>query len=106
MEVHSILGPGLLEAVYEEALAHEFKLRGIPFERQVDLQVHYKDIVAKYYRADFLVDGKVVVDTKAIRKITEADIAQLINYLRITHYRIGLVINLGAPSLEVKRRIV
>lgn len=106
MEVHRILGPGFLEAVYEEALAHELKLRGIPFERQVDLQIHYKDITAHYYRADFLVDGKVVVDTKAIKKITEIDEAQIINYLKATRYRVGLILNFGARSLEYKRRIL
>ncbi len=106
MEVHRILGAGFLEAVYEEALAHELKLRDVPFERQVDLQIRYKDIIAKHYRADFLIDGKVVLDTKAIKKITEADEAQILNYLKATHYRLGLVINFGASSLEIKRRIL
>ncbi|HIQ06536.1 MAG TPA: GxxExxY protein [Anaerolineae bacterium] len=62
MEVHGILGPGFLESVYEEALAHEFDLRGIPYERQAKLAVRYKEIVAGEFRADFLVDGKVVID--------------------------------------------
>ncbi len=105
-EVHRILGPGFLEAVYEEALAHELTLRQIPFERQVDLKIHYKDIVARNYRADFLVDGKVVVDTKAIKKIAEVDEAQIINYLKATYYRLDLIINFGARSLEFKRRIL
>lgn len=80
MEVHSILGPGFLESVYEEALAHEFDLRGIPYERQAKLAVRYKGIVAGEFRADFLVGGKVVVELKAIKALTDGDEAQLLNY--------------------------
>ncbi len=106
MEVHRILGPGFLESVYEEALAHEFDLRGIPSQRQAKLAVRYKDIVAGEFRADFLVDGKVVVELKAIKALTEGDEAQLLNYLKGTGYRVGLLLNFGAGSLEYKRRIV
>jgi GxxExxY protein len=106
MEVHRILGPGFLESVYEEALAHEFDLRGIPYQRQTKLAVHYKDIVAGEFRADFLVDGKVVVELKAIKALTVGDEAQLLNYLKGTGYRIGLLLNFGAPSLEYKRRVL
>ena len=106
IEVHRILGPGFLESVYEEALAHEFELRGIPYERQAKLAVRYKEIIAGEFRADFLVDGKVVVELKAIKALTEGDEAQLLNYLKGTGYRVGLLLNFGAPSLEHKRRIV
>jgi len=106
MEVHRILGPGYLESVYEEALAYEFDLRGIPYERQVKLAVRYKDIVAGEFRADFLVDGKVVVELKAIKALTDGDEAQLLNYLKGTGYRVGLLLNFGAASLEYKRRIL
>ena len=106
MEVHRILGPGFLETVYEEALAHEFDLRGIPCERQARLAVHYKDIVAGEFRADFLVDGKVVVELKALKVLTDGDEAQLLNYLKGTGYRVGLLLNFGGPSLEYKRRVV
>ena len=82
MEVHGILGPGFLESVYEEALAHEFDLRGIPYERQAKLAVRYKEIVAGEFRADFLVDGKVVIELKAMKALTEGDEAQLLNYLK------------------------
>ena len=64
MEVHRILGPGFLEAVYEEALAHEFDLRGIAYERQKSFQVLYKTATAGLYRPDFVVEGKVIVDAK------------------------------------------
>jgi len=122
MEVHRILGPGFLESVYEEALAHEFdpsmnsghRLRGIPYERQARLAVRYKEIVAGDFRADFLVDGKVVIELKAIKALTEGDEAQLLNYpstgsgrrLKGTAYRVGLLLNFGAPSLEHKRRVL
>ena len=114
MEVHRVLGAGFLESVYEEALAHEFdpstssgqRLRSIPYERQAKLAVRYKGIVAGEFRADFLVDSRVVVELKAIKALTEVDEAQLLNYLRGTRFRVGLLLNFGAPSLEHKRRIL
>jgi GxxExxY protein len=106
MEVHKVLGPGFLESVYEEALAHEFDLRGIPYQRQARLAVRYKEIVAGEFRADFLVDSKVVVELKAVKALTEGDEAQLLNYLKGTGYRVGLLLNFSAPSLEYKRRVL
>ncbi len=92
MEVHRVFGPGFLESVYEEALAHEFDLQGIPYERQAQLNVRYKDIIAGKFRADFpsttdlrsplrtcLIDEKVVVELKA-KALTDGDDAQLYNY--------------------------
>ena len=104
MEVHQVLGPGFLESVYEQALAHEFTLRGIAYERQAKLTVTYKEIVAGEFRADFLVEDKVVVELKASKTLTEVDEAQLLNYLKGTGFRIGLLLNFGASSLEYKRR--
>ncbi|HEY4689282.1 MAG TPA: GxxExxY protein [Anaerolineae bacterium] len=106
MEVHTILGPGFLEAVYEEALAHEFGLRAIPFERQKTFSVPYKTISAGVYRPDFVVDSKVIVDTKAIKCLTEIEEAQIINYLKVTGLRVGLVLNFGTGHLEFKRRVL
>jgi GxxExxY protein len=106
MEVHRVLGHGFLESVYEEALAYEFNLQKIAYERQANLQVPYKEIIAGLFRADFLVEGKVVVELKAIKALTENDEAQLLNYLKGTRYRVGLLLNFGAPSLEHKRRIL
>ncbi len=106
MEVHTILGPGFLEAVYEEALAHEFELRAIPFERQKTFSVPYKTVSAGVYRPDFVVDDKVIVDIKALKHLTEIEEAQIINYLKVTGLRVGLVINFGAPRLEYKRRVL
>jgi GxxExxY protein len=106
MEVHRILGPGFLEAVYEEALAHEFDLRSVAYERQKVFKVPYKAILAGPYRADFIVEEMVIVDTKAIKQLTEIDAAQIINYLKATHLRVGLVINFGTPQLEYKRYVL
>ncbi|MCB0193927.1 MAG: GxxExxY protein, partial [Anaerolineae bacterium] len=97
--------PGFLESVYEQALAHEFELKGIPFQRQALLAVRYKAIIAGEFRADFLVDGNVVVELKATKGLTEINEAQLLNYLKGTGYRVGLLLNFGTPSLEHKRRV-
>jgi GxxExxY protein len=106
MEVHRVLGPGFLESVYEAALAHEFDLCGIRYERQKSLTVTYKSVVAGEFRADFLVESKVIVELKAIKTLTPIEEAQLINYLKGTDIRVGLLLNFGARSLEQKRRIV
>lgn len=105
IEVHKVLGQGFLEAVYEEALAHEFKLNGIPFEKQKILPVKYKDIIVKEYIADFLIAGKIIVEIKAIKCLTENEEAQLQNYLKATGIRIGLLFNFGEKSLRYKRII-
>jgi GxxExxY protein len=105
MEVHKILGAGFLESVYEESLAHELTLRGVVFERQKILAVHYKSILAGKFVADMEIDNKVLVELKAIKMLTKVDEAQLINYLRATGIRVGLLLNFGAPSLEHWRRI-
>jgi GxxExxY protein len=106
MEVHNILGPGFLEAVYQTSFAYELELRGIPIQEQVRLLVGYKEIVSGEYCADFLVDDKVIVEIKAVSILNEIHEAQLINYLKATDYRVGLLINFGAASLEHERRIV
>ena len=106
MTVHRILGHGFLEAVYEAALAHELNLRGVPYERQRRLTVTYKGHAVGEYVADFVVDGKVIVELKATKKLTEADEAQLLNYLKATGLRVGLLLNFGAPSLEHRRRVL
>lgn len=106
MEVHKVLGPGYLESVYEDALCCELKLLNINFNRQVDLDVKYKDIVfKKRFRADLLVEEKILVENKAIAILTKADEAQLLNYLKTTGLRVGLLFNFGSPKLQKMRRI-
>ena len=107
MEVHRVLGPGFLEYVYEEALCYELRLRSIAFERQKEMDIYYKDhLIPRKYRADILVDKKVIVDVKATSGLTKNDEAQLLNYLKGTKMRVGLLLNFGKESLEFKRRIL
>lgn len=103
MEVHRILGPGFLEAVYQAALEHELTLRGIPFEAQKRLPVVYKGHPVGEYVADLVVDGKVVVEIKAVSALNEAHEAQAHHYLATTGLRLAILLNFGAKSLEQKR---
>lgn len=106
MEVHRELKPGFLEAIYQEALAREFELRGVPYCREVLLTITYKgEPLEKKYVADFICYDEVVVETKAKTHLTEVDIAQTINYLKLTKQKLGLLINFGGKSLEHKRLI-
>ncbi len=105
-EVYKELGPGYLESVYEDALCYELELLNIPFKRQVDLDIQYKSVLfEKRFRCDLLVDNKVLVENKAIKRITNQDEAQLINYLRTTRLRVGLLFNFGAEKFEMIRRV-
>lgn len=104
MEVHRLSGSGFIEAVYEAALAMKLRTRGIPFERQVAVQVRHKDVIIGDYRADFIVDGKIILELKAIKKLGEIEEAQLMNYLKATGIEVGLLLNFGAKSLETVRR--
>lgn len=103
MEVHRILGPGFLEAVYEAALAHELNLRDIPFETQKRLPVHYKGQQVGEYIADLVVDDQVVLEIKAVSKLIPAHEAQAHNYLAATGLRLAILLNFGAASLQQKR---
>jgi len=104
--VYKELGPGYLESVYEDALCYELDLRNIPYQRQIDLDVKYKDVIfEKRFRADLLVENKVLIENKAIKAITNQDEAQLINYLKTTGLKVGLLLNFGADKFEMIRRI-
>lgn len=105
MEVHRRLGPGFLESVYEEALAVELELKKIKFERQKSLPVFYRDKIIKKFTCDFLVDGQIIVELKAVKEIAEIDRLQVINYLKACGIEIGLLLNFGSQSLEYKRLI-
>ena len=100
IEVHRILGPGLLEGVYEEALCHELHLRGIRFERQKPVHIDYKGVkLATDLRLDLLIEEKVVVDIKAKENMTEKDHAKTVTYLRLTGTHLGLNMNFHEPRL-------
>jgi GxxExxY protein len=103
MEVHRSLGPGFLESVYEAALAHELALRGIPFEQQKRLPVQYKGQLVGDYVADFVVDGKIILELKAVSSFATAHEAQAHNYLAATGLRLAILLNFGAGSLQQKR---
>ena len=104
MEVHRRLGPGFLEAVYQEALGIEFREHDIPFEREVEVPITYRDAqLACTYRADFVSYGDVIVELKALRQITDTERAQTINYLKATGRKRGLLLNFGASSLQRER---
>lgn len=104
MEVHRELGPGFLEAVYQEALAIELSVRGIPFQREVELPIAYKGkTLQTAYRADFICYDEVVIELKSIKQLGVIEEAQLLNYLKATGYQVGLLINFGAASLETRR---
>ena len=107
IEVHRELGSGFLEAVYEEAMTIESTQRGIPFQTQVPLPVHYKgQLLQKTYIADYIGYGKVLAEFKGIPKLTQVEDAQMINYLKATGIRVGLLINFGSrEKLEWKRFI-
>ncbi len=100
IEVHRHLGPGFLESVYEEALAMEFRLRGLPYERQKPIEVAYKGQPIGEGRLDFLVAGRLVVELKAIDALAPIHQAQVISYLKATRLRLGLLINFNVPLLK------
>lgn len=106
MEVHTELGPGFAEAVYEEALELEFLNRKIPFEKQKPLTITYKGVeLVKRYCADFVCFGTIILELKAANALHSEHMAQVLNYLKATESRLGLLVNFGADRLEYKRII-
>ncbi len=99
IEVHRVLGPGLLESVYEAALCHEFELRGIAYKRQVPVDVRYKEFVIRGQRIDLVVEGSVVVELKSVSKLPDVATAQVLSYLRATGLRRALLLNFGEKRL-------
>jgi GxxExxY protein len=107
LEVHRTLGPGFLEAIYEEALCVELSLRRIPFARQVPVGVDYKGNLVGQARMDLLVDGRLVVELKVIEHIAPVHVAQVLTYLKAARLRLGLLINFKVAFLRTGiRRVV
>jgi GxxExxY protein len=103
LEVHRALGHGFLERVYENALAIEFGHSGIPFEQQCVLPVRYRSAIVGEYCCDLVIEGRLVVELKAMSSLSTTHEAQVLNYLKASGLRVGLLLNFGAPRLGIKR---
>jgi GxxExxY protein len=107
IEVHKQLGCGFLEGVYQEALAIELKNRTIPYSRELKFPVSYKGHqLGCQYRPDFICFGSVIVELKALGQLNRVEDSQLINYLKVTGFHTGLLLNFGRKSLEQRRFIL
>ena len=106
MEIHRLLGHGFLEAVYQDAASIEFPLQDIPFQREVNLPIKYKNnTLPTYYRADFVCFSDIIVEFKALSQLTSIEESQVLNYLKATAFHRGLLINFGTASLQYKRLV-
>ena len=103
MEVHKRLGNGFQEIIYQRALQVEMNFVGLNFEREMEMSIFYRDSEIGTRRVDFFVEGKIMVELKAIIKLEDVHLAQAMNYLEAYKMEIGLLINFGAKSLEFKR---
>ena len=103
MEVHKILGPGFLESVYQIALEKELTLRGIPFCHQVELPVTYKGDLVGVYKADLIIDNKIILEIKGISRLNTSHQAQALHYLAATGLQLAILIDFGMSSLEYHR---
>jgi GxxExxY protein len=107
MEVHKELGKGFLESVYQEALEIELLALNIPYTREANIPINYKNRkLSKYFVADFICYDKIILELKAISEITPEHTAQVFNYLKATGYKLGILINFGALSLQYKRIVL
>jgi GxxExxY protein len=102
-EVHNELGPGFVESVYDEALAYELELCGIPFERQKTVQVSYKGRIVGSHRLDLVIDDKIVLELKAVSELTDIFKRQTLSYLKATDLKLGILINFGTPRVAYTR---
>lgn len=104
MKVHQALGPGFLESVYEKALAHELGKTGLQVECRQPVKVAYDGVVVGDFVADMLVEASILVENKAVQTLMPAHEAQLVNYLTATGIEVGLLLNFGASSLQIRRK--
>ena len=105
MEVHKILGNGFQEVIYQRALAKEMEIQGLSFSREHDMEIFYKEEKVGTRRVDFLVEGHISVELKAIIMLDDVHFTQALNYLEAYNLEIGLLINFGSKSLQFKRLI-
>lgn len=102
--VRGILGPGYLESVYKNALMRELELNGLKASSEVPLKVSYKDVLVGEFRADIIVENSVIIELKAVETLHKSHEVQLVNYLTITGIDSGLLVNFGAPDIQIKRK--
>ena len=106
LEVHNELGPGFLEPVYQEALEVELTNQNIPFLREVPLPIKYKEsVLNKSYIADFILFEKIILELKALDTLSTVHESQVLNYLKATGFKLGLLVNFGQPKLQYKRLV-
>ena len=103
IEVHKALGSGFLESIYENALCKELTLRGIRFAKQHEINVLYKGEIVGTHRLDLIVEEQVIVELKALRSFEDIHYVQLHSYLKATNLKVGLLLNFGTPTLQIKR---
>lgn len=107
MDVHRILGPGLLEIIYKDALEVEFKNNNIPFEREKEFSIEYKgNILPHKFYADFIVYDEIILEIKSVKEINNEHIAQTLNYIKLADSQIGIIANFQNKSLTHKRLII
>lgn len=104
-KVYNTIGYGFLESVYEKCLLIEFEKEGLPAEAQKEILVHYDGQIVGEFKADILVEEDVIVELKSVKQLVKAHEVQLVNYLAATHKEVGLLINFGEKSVEVKRKV-
>lgn len=107
MEAHNNLGKGFLEIVYKDALEYEFNKNNLPYEREKEYAVNYKDIVLPHkFFADFVIFDKIILEVKGMAGIADEHIAQTLNYLKVSGCKLGLIVNFGELSLHYKRVVL
>jgi len=109
IDVHKALGPGLLELAYETCLCRELELRGIDYRRQVELPIVYKELSLDCgYRLDILIEDKIVIELKCVEKLLPIHDAQLLTYLKLGGWRLGMILNFNVPLLRygIRRKVL
>ena len=107
MEVHRLLGRGFLEIIYKDSLEYECKKNNIPFEREKEYKIPYKEIILQHmYYADFVLFDKIILEVKAINGIIDEFIKQTLNYLSASNNKLGIIVNFGEDSLKYKRLVL
>src|ERR1017187_7488125 len=107
MEVHRILGKGLLEIVYKDAIEYELKSKGVPFEREKKFEVNYKGVILSHcFFADFVIDKNIILEVKSQKEMLDEHYSWVINYLALSKCTLGLLINFGGSSLVTKRLVL